>query len=253
MGETDQYVLAVVGRNRAAGGAPETIRRRLLPLLQRWAGSDLEAVTLAGSYAKGTAIRNRPLVPSDVDVDLFIGLRPEARAPLAELYGSLAESFRQFQSQPRNVAVRILLDGASVDLVPGRRRPGSHGHTLWQHRYSTWLQTDIGEQARYVRSSGAALEILAAKIWKRHRALRFPSFCLELAVIRALHDSPAHGPAARLLAALEFLADGFPAARIADPGNSNNVVSAAMTGDEKARVAEAARRSLAARQWSDIF
>jgi len=252
MGEADQYVLAVVGRNRAAGGAPETIRRRLLPLLERWAGPDLEFVTLAGSCAKGTAIRNRPLVPSDVDVDLFIGLRPETRAPLAERYRSLAESFRRFQAQPRNVAVRILLDGAPVDLVPGRRRPAG-GHTLWQHRYSTWLQTDIGEQARYVRSSGAAVEILAAKIWKRQRALRFPSFCLELAVIRALRDSPARGPAARFLAALEFFADGFPAARIADPGNSNNIVSAAMTGDEKARVAEAARRSLEARQWSDIF
>jgi hypothetical protein len=95
---------------------------------------------------------------------------------------------------------------------------------------------------------------------------------LELAVIRGLaglnpladaHGSvnsgrdpvglDAGGPAARFLGVLEFLANGFGGARIADPANSNNVVSDSMTEEEKARIAEAARVAVRAERWDRVI
>jgi hypothetical protein len=41
-----------------------------------------------------------------------------------------------YQPVIRNVSVRIILDGASIDLVPARN------NILWQARFNTWLKTD---------------------------------------------------------------------------------------------------------------
>ena len=73
------YLLATVARHRVEEcpeSTPNRVRRQLMPGLRRWGGKYLEAVTLAGSYAKGTAIRGVSLWPGDVDVDLFLSLRP---------------------------------------------------------------------------------------------------------------------------------------------------------------------------------
>jgi tRNA nucleotidyltransferase (CCA-adding enzyme) len=136
---------------------PEDLRRHLEPLLHSWAGGYLESVTVCGSHAKGTALPNS-------DVDLFLSLSPAMPGPLSGIHTSLAAHFRDYSPQPRNVSVRITIDGFTVDLVPGRRREDSTAHTLWQVRHNTWLQTDIAEQIRYVRSSGLLNEILALKI-----------------------------------------------------------------------------------------
>ena len=64
---------------------------------------------LAGSYAKGTAIRGVSLWPGDVDVDLLLSLRPEAPGGLADYQASLERDFREYQPMAANVAVRILV------------------------------------------------------------------------------------------------------------------------------------------------
>jgi len=147
----------------------------LRPLLRGWRYHRyLESVTLAGSHAKGTDLK-------DSDFDIFLRLSPDAPGPLSATQTSLAD---HLHGHIRNVAVRILFEGRFVDLVPARR--SSTSHILWQARFNTWLKTDIEKQIRYVRSSGFIDEILALKIWRRRHALRFPSFLMELATIHAL-------------------------------------------------------------------
>ena len=192
--------------------------------LRRWKFYKyVKSVSLAGSHAKGTDLR-------DSDVDIFIGLAPETPASLKEIQRSLAEHFIPYGSSLRNVSVRVTFEGMTIDLVPARRT--FTGHTLWQARFDTWLKTDIAEQIRYVRDSGLINEILALKIWRRRHALRFPSFLMELATI---HARPKDFPAL-----LQFLATDFPTTRLLDPANSNNVVSDLLTDVEKLRIARRA-------------
>ncbi len=151
----------------------------LRPLLRGWRYHKyLESVTLAGSHAKGTDLK-------DSDVDIFLRLSHVTPGPLSAMQTSLAD---HVHGRVRNVAVRILFEGRFVDLVPAR------GNILWQARFNTWLKTDIAEQIRYVRSSGLIDEILALKIWRRRHALRFPSFLMELATIHALSRKAGDGP-----------------------------------------------------------
>jgi predicted nucleotidyltransferase len=199
----------------------------LRPLLRGWRNHKyLESVTLAGSHAKGTDLK-------DSDIDVFLRLSPDTPGPLSAMQTSLAD---HVHGHVRNVAVRILFEGRFIDLVP------AHGNTLWQARFNTSLKTDIDKQIRYVRSSGLIDEILALKIWRRRHALRFPSFLMELATIHAL--TPGRPIAEQFRSLLHFLATDFPTTRLLDPANSNNVVSDLLTEVEKLRIARRARFSL---------
>lgn len=182
----------------------------------------LESITLAGSHAKGTALR-------DSDIDLFLRFSPGTPGPISAIQTSLAD---HFHGQIRNVSVRIMLEGRFIDLVPARN------NILWQARFNTWLKTDIPLQIRYVRDSGLIDEILALKIWRRRHALRFPSFLMELAVIHAL--KPNRPIEEQFTSLLRFLATDFPTTRLLDPANSNNVVSDLLTDVEKLRIARTA-------------
>jgi hypothetical protein len=190
----------------------------------------LESITLAGSHAKGTALR-------DSDIDLFLRYSPGTPGPISAIQTSLAN---HFHGQVRNVSVRITYKGLTVDLVPARR--SDTGDMLWQARFNTWLKTDVAKQIRYVRNSGLIDEILALKIWRRRHALRFPSFLMELAVIHALHREKSRNRPIeeQFTSLLRFLATDFPTTRLLDPANSNNVVSDLLTEVEKLRIARTA-------------
>ena len=207
----------------------------LRPLLRGWRYHRyLESVTLAGSHAKGTDLK-------DSDVDIFLRLSPNTPGPLSAMQTSLWHGL-QHVHQPviRNVSVRIIFEGLSIDLVPARRRDTCD--ILWQARHNTWLKTDIEKQIRYVRSSGLIDEILALKIWRRRHALRFPSFLMELATIHARPKD--------FRALLHFLATDFPTTRFLDHANSNNAVSDLLTELEKLRIARRAAISLGT--WSGL-
>jgi len=207
----------------------------LRPLLRGWSYHKyLESVTLAGSHAKGTDLK-------DSDVDIFLRLSPNTPGPLSAMQTSLWHGLQPVH-QPviRNVSVRIIFEGLSIDLVPARRRDTCD--ILWQARHNTWLKTDIEKQIRYVRSSGLIDEILALKIWRRRHALRFPSFLMELATIHARPKD--------FRALLHFLATDFPTTSLLDPANSNNVVSDLLTEVEKLRIARRAAISLGT--WSGL-
>ena len=196
----------------------------LRPLLRGWSYHKyLESVTLAGSHAKGTDLK-------DSDFDIFLRLSPDTPGTLSAMQASLAN---QVLGNIRNVSVRILLEGRFIDLVPAR------GNTLWQARFDTWLKTDIPLQIRYVRDSGLIDEILALKIWRRRHALRFPSFLMELAVIHAL--KPNRPIEEQFTSLLRFLATDFPTTRLLDPANSNNVVSDLLTEVEKLHISRKAQ------------
>ena len=190
----------------------------------------LESITLAGSHAKGTALR-------DSDIDLFLRFSPDTPGPISAIQTSLAN---RFHGQVRNVSVRITYKGLTVDLVPARRRDTCD--ILWQARFNTWLKTDIPLQIRYVRDSGLIDEILALKIWRRRHALRFPSFLMELAVIHAL--KPNRPIEEQFTSLLHFLATDFLTTRLLDPANSNNVVSDLLTEVEQLHISRKARMYL---------
>jgi tRNA nucleotidyltransferase (CCA-adding enzyme) len=130
-GKVGQVSKPAAGFQPASEDFPIYALTRIRLLLRSWSYYKyLESVTLAGSHAKGTALR-------DSDLDLFLSLAPGTPGPLAAIQTSLWNGLQPvYQPVIRNVSVRIILDGASIDLVPARN------NILWQARFNTWLKTD---------------------------------------------------------------------------------------------------------------
>ncbi len=259
----DQYLHGILLREAVDAGPNSPllgVQTILVPTLRQWAGDNLIGVYPSGSFMKGTAVR------SGTDIDLFLSLSEHTSETLKEIYNKLFDCLRSAGYSPRrqNVSVNIKVSSYSVDLVPGKRQNAlSSDHSLYRRKADTWTKTNVLTHARTVKAAGRANEIRILKLWRNQKGLDFPSFYLELSVIRALAARPLPGLlsynppsmlAQRVVGVFDYLRDSFPAARIADPANTNNIISEDLTAQEKAKVSAAAKaaRQAAASSWEDI-
>lgn len=213
---------------------------KIAPTLRAWAGTQLNDISVSGSYAKGTA------VAGTTDMDLFISLKSTA-ADLKVIYDSLARKAHEAGWAPRlqNVSVGCTVDGVKIDLVPGRVQDGyENWHSLWKRKASTWTQTNVKLHIDKVLTSGRDREIRATKIWRKNHNLTFPSFYLELSVMNALagYESGLGNSFCRVLDYLSSDTE-FTNAVIMDPANTNNCVSDDLTGIEKGAIANKAKQT----------
>ena len=259
----DQYLHGILLREAVDAGPNSPllgVQTILMPVLRQWAGDNLLGVYPSGSFMKGTAVR------SGTDIDLFLSLSENTTETLKEVYNQLFDCLTSAGYSPRrqNVSLNIRVSQYSVDLVPGKRQNALSGdHSLYRRKADTWTKTNVLTHARTVIGAGRANEIRIVKLWRNQKGLDFPSFYLELSVIRALSARPLPGLllgnpqltlAQRVIGVFDYLRDSFAAARIADPANSNNIISDDLTAREKAKVSAAAKaaRQAAASSWEDI-
>lgn len=148
-----------------------------------------------------------------------------------------------------------MVGGHSVDLVPAKRQNLLvEDHSLYRRKADSWTKTNVAAHARYVSGAGRTEEIRVLKLWRDQWGLVWPSFYLELAVIRALTPYAPYGDlAANVSKVFEYLRDNFPTARFVDPANSNNVISDDLTSTERLRVSRAAANARETQFWKDII
>ena len=256
----DQYLYGILLREAVDAGPNSpllAVQTTLMPTLRQWAGDNLIGVSPSGSFMKGTAVL------SGTDIDLFLSLSEHTSETLKEVYNKLFDCLTSAGYSPRrqNVSLNITVSKYSVDLVPAKRQNAlSSDHSLYRRKADSWTKTNVFTHARTVIGAARANEIRILKLWRNQKGLDFPSFYLELSVIRALAARPlpdlVSNPALtmlsqRVMAVFDYLRDSFPAARIADPANTNNIISEDLTTQEKAKVSAAAKAARAA-SWEDI-
>lgn len=248
----DAYLITILAREAVDASPLSAVwvaRNRLTPIVSKWAGSMLLSIAPSGSFAKGTANN------SGTDLDLFISLSPATRETLKEIYESLFRALAGAGLGPRrqNVSLGVRIDGIDIYLVPGKLQSilGAD-HSLYRSKADSWTKTNVQVHVNHVRRSGRQAEARLIKLWRDQNGLIFPSFYLELAVIRAL-ESSSGGLAERVWQALGYFAAGFEGARFVDPANTNNVISDDLTLREKAEIREQANRARSARTWQEII
>src|SRR5664280_2480958 len=238
----DQYLHGILLREAVDAGPNSPllgVQTTLMPTLRQWARNNLLGVYPSGSFMKGTAVR------SGTDIDLFLSLSEHTSETLKEVYNKLFDCL------------------TSAGYSPKRQNALSGDHSLYRRRADTWTKTNVLTHARTVIGAGRGNEIRILKLWRNQKGLDFPSFYLELSVIRALAERPLPGLvsynaqptlAQRVMMVFDYLVDSFPAARIANPANTHNIISEDLTAQEKAKVSAAAKaaREAAASSWEDI-
>lgn len=249
---SDAYLRQVLAQYAVDTGPYSLARQvqaKVAPTVKRWGGKFVMSIEPSGSFAKGTA------VITGTDIDLFISLSSNTPDTLEQVYNSLFIALMQAGYKPKrqNVSLNIRVGAWDVDMVPAKRH-SQYGadHSLYSNRSGSWLQTNVGKQIALVSGSGRLDEIRLLKIWRNRRGLDFPSFYLELAVIRALSGARQGNLATNIVTALGFLRDQLANARIIDPANTNNVISDTLDASGK-RVVSAAAGAALRSNWGNEF
>lgn len=201
----------------------------------------------SGSFAKGTAIKGSS------DIDLFLSFNHNTPYDLGEIYRYVHDLMAAAELNPRkqNVSIGVRLGVVSVDLVPGKlQNQWSKDHSLHIFRQDTWQKTNVEAQIAHVKNSQRHNVIKAFKIWKRDKKLPFPSFLVELTVIKALEGTNYFSLNQQCSAVIQYLKNKFESAQICDPGCPSNVVSADLQLTDKKKISSAAAKII---NWSDFI
>ena len=251
--QADSYLRTILQRE-AVDISPlsplRLVQNTLWPTIWAWANGHLLSVTPSGSFAKGTANR------SGTDIDLFISVSPNVGDTLRQVYDTLERALQNagYVTRRQNVSINITVGGQSVDLVPAKRQNlFLEDHSLYRRKADSWTKTNVATHAQIVSTSGRTEEIRVLKLWRDQLGLDWPSFYLELTVLRALSYGSIYGDlAANVSRVFDFLRDNFVGARIVDPANANNIISDDLTQAGKQRISTAGVRARETQYWREI-
>lgn len=249
---TEQYASSIVEKYHVIpdmGSQPHRAADAVVPLLKQWGKQYLLGLTLSGAYAQNTAIS------LSSHVDLLIALSPVPGMDMKQIFWGLFEYLTDhgFRPHTRNVTIQLESKGLFVDLIPACRDKASGGSVLFNKKTGSEVQTDLAQHVHLVANSGRQQEICALKIWRERCALDFPSFCLELCVLRALEAERFGQLSDNVLAVLRYLSGRFEQAVVRDPANSGNIVSKDLSDAAKQAIAKAARNALYDENWKKII
>lgn len=205
----------------------------------------------AGSYAKGTLIRER------YDLDIVAYWPSTTTYSLNGISDAVGDQLkRNWQVvTPKSVSWEVPFNtGFHIDVVPGRALDETYYYAnLYRRDTGTWLQTSIKKHIDSVRGSGRQDVIRLAKLWKLRKGLRVKTFVLEQLVIRGASGARFDNLEGQLVAVLKFLAANAVTARVEDPASSGNVISNDVSQADKLALALAAQLALNAASWSAVF
>jgi len=246
----DQYIEAVLSAHEHKPGFFGSLAAlAIVPKLKEWAGTNLNRIVYTGSVAKGTGISGT------TDLDIFISLKHDTPHTLEDIYERLYRWSEIAHWLPRrqNVSIGLNYLGVKIDLVPGKLQEGwKHYHALWRHKAKGWTQSAPEIHVDKVIASGRTREIRAIKVWRKNHHLDFPSFYLELAVLKALSGC-GRSLESNVQRTLGYIAENIETVAFEDPANTANMISNDLTSAEKTIVAEQAQRSHDEQDWRNTL
>ena len=201
-----------------------------------------------GSFAKNT------MLVSSYDLDIIVYFPHTESSSLGQLFSRVHSRLTQkYQVVPRTVALRLpYQDGFHIDVVPGRAQDATFRYaTLYKNTTpSSSLQTSVKVHIEAVKDAGLSEVVRLAKLWRLRWGLEVPTFALEIAVARAMHNVRRSDLGDAFWTVLGSFATDFNTARFVDPANTNNIIEVA--SGVRSAVQARAQYCRAQKEWSAI-
>jgi hypothetical protein len=239
----EHYRLEKIGQN-------DERLQEIKQLVRGWAGNRINKILLTGSNEKETSIKG------ETSGDLLISIKPGMNMTLANLVDSLeCEVIKHgFKANKHSSSISIETNGIEIGLMPGIFQRGTlNYHEILLTGKREPKKTNINLHVNNVLESKRQKEIKLLKIWRNCQQLEFPSFYLELVVIKALRNSDNTDLVENFITILEFLRDRFVDSSLIDPANSDSSISDQLTPAEKEYIRERAKASLEAKTISEVI
>jgi hypothetical protein len=243
----------------------EKRRQNVLATLNREFGDADKTISVAGSFAKGTMIRES----YDLDLACYFGNEDtSAGDTLEDIYNNVKKALEKgYRVGPKTSALRLrsnekdsLDKDFHIDVVPGRfTGPERTDAFLYvKSRDKCRMKTNLSVHIQHIRFSGCLDEIRLMKLWNLTTGLTLKTFVLELATIATLKFPEAPwGLAERVRFVMEYLRDNADSFTVEDPANpAGNDLSEYLDSQVRARVERVSTRTLKDiddKGWEEIF
>lgn len=235
-------------------------RDRVKSVLFSAFSDDPPSIRYAGSYAKGTLIKET----YDLDITSYFGRDSTvAGETLADIWQSVIKALSsEYAVQPKTSALRIASKDQvyfHIDVVPGRFADDSKSDVFLHQNTGTKerLKTNLDVHVDLIRGSGIVSPIRLLKLWKCRRALRVKQFVFELLVIDLLRGKKNARLDEQLVAFWEKLVDSSDPVVPEDPanpyGNDLTPLLTDATWSELRTAAETTLRQIKNSGWDTVF
>lgn len=249
----DNYLSSVVSKYEATNvSSYQYYINELHSILRNWASGCYVALKTSGSIAKGSAIS------LSSDIDYLVSLTHDCSNTLEEIFNSLHDRLnKHYEIRRQNVSIGIKLNGLKVDVAAAKERKGNTNcHSIYVSKKQSWAQTNIQLHINDISKSGRLNEIKLLKVWRELNGLEFPSIYMEYLLINIiLKNRQCNNLAANFQHVLSELAKSqgnHLFSRLADPANSNNMLSDLITVQEKNNIILVAQNAVREQYWDNI-
>lgn len=195
-------------------------------------------IKFTGSKAKHTMIKE------NYDLDIVCYFPSTNNNTLKELHDNVQNVLsKKYSVLPKASAVRILNlennisnEEYHIDVVPGcfidETNHDAFLHVIYGDRER--IKTNIKTHIEYISESGCRDLIKLTKLWVCRNKLPFKTFVLELFVVNILSDfEEKDNYEVAFKEVLQKLSEQIDTINLADPANSNNIVTQTMSDAEK--------------------
>jgi len=235
-------------------------RDRVKSILFAAFSDDPPSIRYAGSYAKGT------LVKESYDLDLTSYFRRDstiAGETLAEIWQSVIKVLSSdYVVQPKTSALRLVSNSQvyfHIDVVPGRFVDDSKSNVYLHQNNGTKqrLKTNLDVHVDFIKESDVVPSIRLLKLWKCRRVISVKQFVFELLVIDLLRSNESASLEEQLVAFWETVVDTPDPIVPEDPANpQGNDLSSLLTDvtwSELQTVSQTTLRQIENSGWEAVF
>lgn len=241
----NQYLAGVLTAQTLTRTSPEAKAmqgtRATIEAALREKFGDAPKIYWAGSYGKHTMVRR------SYDIDIVFYYPHDTTTSVEQINSDVEAALlaNPWRVDPQDVSLRLYAKSGEyhIDVVPGRAIDDTFKHAmLWQRRSRSQLQTSVKVHTDAVSARRDIVKLM--KLWKLKHGVDLKTFLLELSVLEGVKGKSTTDLEVQMIAALTWLRDQLPGARLVDPANSANVVSTNITATQRFAVSQAARNSL---------
>lgn len=239
-------------------------REEVEKLLRKEFAKSNPVIRYAGSYSKGTMIRES----YDLDIACyFLNGDTQAGDGLKDIFRNVRDALaKKYAVEPKNSALRLKgLDGDvhgadfHIDVVPGRFT-GDEQKDVYLHRENDEkirLKTNPQTHVDHVRDSGVRDAISMLKYWRERNGIKIKTFVLELLIIDLLKDKKDRRLQTQLAHVWTEFRDHSASLSAKDPANpEGNDLSGFLDESLRTQLRQVSDRTLKlvdAGDWEGIF
>ena len=211
-------------------------------------GADKPSIRYAGSYIKGTMVRDS----YDLDLACYFPhtkdlslpeIRRQVETLLSDKYIITSKSSAVRIIRPKDASEELAYH---IDVVPGRfvdeTMSDAYIHVAYGEKAR--MKTNLDTHIQFVTDSGRQDVLKLNKIWKVRNGIDAKTFVMDIFLIEALKGYSSTSLDLVFKRALEEITNHIETRTIVDPANGGNIVSQAMSATQKQAVALSAQRAL---------